>query len=69
MDELGDMINCTARPMRVFWRSPKLAWKIIFKHVTSYQYRIFGPHKWDKAIETALGVDDRVEKCTHTRSI
>lgn len=67
MDELGDMIKCTARPLRVFWKSPRLAWKSIFGQVSSYQYRIFGPFPWDKAIQTSLSVDERVLKCTKTR--
>jgi len=67
MDELGDMIGCTAYPSRVLWKSPRLAWKMIFDQVTSYQYRIFGPYPWADAVKAALTVDERIEKCTRTR--
>lgn len=67
MDELGDMINCTARPLRVLLKSPRLAWKMIFDQVSSYQYRIYGPHPWDNAINAALTVEERVKKPTYTR--
>lgn len=69
MDELGDMIGCTARPLKLLTKNPRLALRSIFGQVSSYQYRIFGPHPWDKAIEAALTVDERVEKCTKTRKV
>lgn len=69
MDELGDMIGCTAKPLRVFKKSPLLAWKMIFEQVSSYQYRIFGPHSWDQAIPVALKATERAINCTKTREI
>lgn len=67
MDELGDMIGCTAKPMRVFKKSPRLAWKMIFDQVSPYQYRIFGPHAWDQAIPIALNATQRSINSTKTR--
>jgi len=65
MDELGDMIDCVARPLRTFFTiSPSLAYQMIFGQVTSYQYRIRGPHPWKGAIEAALSVDERVNRGT-----
>ncbi|KAI1703367.1 flavin-binding monooxygenase-like domain-containing protein [Ditylenchus destructor] len=66
MDELGDMIGCAPYPSRLFWKSPRLMWRSIFGQVTSYQYRVFGPHAWSGAVEAALGAEERVDKCMKT---
>ncbi|KAI1707994.1 flavin-binding monooxygenase-like domain-containing protein [Ditylenchus destructor] len=67
MDELGDMIGCTPYPSRLLWKAPSLAWKCIFGQVTSYQYRVFGPHSWSGAVQAALGVDERVDSSMRHR--
>lgn len=69
MDELGDLIGCVAKPLRVFLKSPILAWKMIFEQVSSYQYRIFGPHTWDQAIPVALKATERSANASKTREI
>jgi len=65
MDELGDMMGCTARPLKTFFlESPTLAWRMIFGQVSPYQYRIFGPHPWPAAVQAALGVNERARQAT-----
>ncbi|XP_077988074.1 flavin-containing monooxygenase 5-like [Glandiceps talaboti] len=38
------------------WRHPTLAWKLLFGTCGSAQYRLQGPHSWDKAYQTVKSI-------------
>ncbi|KAI6222249.1 Dimethylaniline monooxygenase [N-oxide-forming] 5 [Aphelenchoides besseyi] len=67
MSELGDLIDCTPRPLDFLFADPQLCYQLIFGPDVPYCYRLRGPHKWEKAREAILGVDDRFVKAVHTR--
>lgn len=67
MDELAGLLGC--RPS-LFWRffyDPRLANALYFHGLVPYQYRLQGPHSWDRAREAILSFEDRVFNTTRTR--
>ncbi|XP_070539185.1 flavin-containing monooxygenase 5-like isoform X2 [Ptychodera flava] len=57
-DEVSSFFG--AKPQ--IWRHPTLAWKLLFGTCGAAQYRLQGPHQWDKAYKTvkSLPVTDLI---------
>ncbi|KAM9324557.1 flavin-containing monooxygenase 5-like [Gastrophryne carolinensis] len=69
MDELAESLGVKPNLMELLCTDPKLAWHVFFGPCTPYQYRLYGPGKWDKARVTILTQWDRVLKPTKTRYV
>ncbi|XP_075472895.1 flavin-containing monooxygenase 5-like isoform X2 [Ascaphus truei] len=67
MDGIASEIGCKPNLNRLFLMDPKLAWEIFFGPCSPYQYRLFGPGKWQGAKKAILTQMDRVIKPTKTR--
>ncbi|KAG9282711.1 dimethylaniline monooxygenase N-oxide-forming 5-like [Astyanax mexicanus] len=68
MDELA--VELGARP-KLFWlflTDPGLAWRVMFGPSTPYQYRLFGPGRWEGARKAIYTQWERVAKPLKTRS-
>jgi len=51
-DEIASYFG--AKPQ--LWKHPSLAWNLIVGTCGAAQYRLQGPHKWDRAKEVVLSV-------------
>ncbi|CAH2311800.1 dimethylaniline monooxygenase [N-oxide-forming] 5-like [Pelobates cultripes] len=69
MDELAEFLGVKPDMTKLFLTDPKLAWNVLFGPCTPYQYRLFGPGKWDKARKAILTQWDRALKPMKTRCI
>ncbi|XP_007444895.1 dimethylaniline monooxygenase [N-oxide-forming] 4, partial [Python bivittatus] len=69
MDEIAVCIGVKPNVPLLFLRDPKLALEVFFGPCTSYQYRLCGPGKWEKARNAILTQWDRVLKPLKTRVI
>ncbi|XP_070797000.1 dimethylaniline monooxygenase [N-oxide-forming] 4-like isoform X3 [Pituophis catenifer annectens] len=69
MDEIAVCIGVKPNVPLLLLQDPKLALKILFGPCTSYQYRLCGPGKWEKARNAILTQWDRVLKPLKTRVI
>ncbi|XP_053324710.1 flavin-containing monooxygenase 5-like isoform X2 [Spea bombifrons] len=69
MDELAELLGVRPNIASLFFTDPKLAWQVFFGPCTPYQYRLFGPGKWDKARKAILTQWNRALKPLRTRHI
>ncbi|XP_032081988.1 dimethylaniline monooxygenase [N-oxide-forming] 4 isoform X1 [Thamnophis elegans] len=69
MDEIAACIGVKPNVSLLLLQDPKLALKVFFGPCTSYQYRLCGPGKWEKARNTILTQWDRILKPLKTRII
>ncbi|CAI2351121.1 unnamed protein product [Caenorhabditis sp. 36 PRJEB53466] len=69
IEELAKLIGCTV-DMKALWKQdPWLAAKVYFGPRVPYIYRLNGPHKWDKAREAIMTVDERILMATNDNSL
>ncbi|XP_060088584.1 dimethylaniline monooxygenase [N-oxide-forming] 4-like [Heteronotia binoei] len=69
MDEIATCVGVKPSMPLLFLTDPKLAFEVFFGPCTSYQYRLTGPGKWEKARTTILTQWDRALKPLKTRVI
>ncbi|ESO96189.1 hypothetical protein LOTGIDRAFT_214741 [Lottia gigantea] len=69
MDELAELNGNSVQLMELMKTDPKLGLTCFFGPCTPYQYRLFGPGKWDKARECIMTQWDRTLFPLKTRSI
>ncbi|KAJ7332822.1 hypothetical protein JRQ81_015002 [Phrynocephalus forsythii] len=69
MDEIAACIGVKPNVPLLFLLDPKLALEVFFGPCTSYQYRLTGPGKWEKARSMILTQWGRVLKPLKTRVI
>ncbi|XP_044528987.1 dimethylaniline monooxygenase [N-oxide-forming] 1 isoform X1 [Gracilinanus agilis] len=69
LDELLSSIDAKPNILSLFLEDPLLAFKIFFGPLTSYQYRLTGPGKWDGARNAILTQWDRSFKPMKTRVV
>uniref|UniRef100_A0A2D4HLD2 Flavin-containing monooxygenase n=1 Tax=Micrurus lemniscatus lemniscatus TaxID=129467 RepID=A0A2D4HLD2_MICLE len=69
MDEIAACIGVKPNVPLLLLQDPKLALNVFFGPCTSYQYRLCGPGKWEKARNAILTQWDRVLKPLKTRII
>ncbi|XP_068921707.1 flavin-containing monooxygenase 1-like [Petaurus breviceps papuanus] len=69
LDELLSFINAKPSFLSLLPVDPLLAFKVFFGPLTSYQYRLTGPGKWDGARNAILTQWDRTIKPTKTRIV
>ncbi|XP_072504764.1 flavin-containing monooxygenase 1-like [Notamacropus eugenii] len=67
IDELLSFINAKPNLLSLLLKDPLLAFKVYFGPLTSYQYRLTGPGKWDGARNAILTQWDWTIKPTKTR--
>lgn len=60
IEELAKIIGCNVDMMKLWKEDPWLAFKVYFGPRVPYVYRLNGPHKWDKARDAIMSVDERV---------
>ncbi|CAB3406825.1 unnamed protein product [Caenorhabditis bovis] len=68
-DELAELIGANVNLKELIIKDPMLAYKIYFGPRVPYIFRLNGPHKWEKAREAIMGVDERVLIATNDKSI
>ncbi|KAE9551214.1 hypothetical protein FO519_005581 [Halicephalobus sp. NKZ332] len=61
MDELAGIIGCKPNVLKYLWTDFALGQKLLTGQVTSYTYRLDGPHPWEKARETILTTEFRMQ--------
>ncbi|XP_043941184.1 flavin-containing monooxygenase 5-like [Protopterus annectens] len=69
MDEIAEAFGAKPKMLELFYRNPRLAWKVFFDSCTPYQYRLTGPGKWSGAEKAVMTQWDRVFKATMTRCV
>lgn len=67
LDEIASLIGVKPQLVKMMFKDPKLFWALMTGPSLPYQYRLRGPHSWDKARETILGYKDRVSYPLQTR--
>uniref|UniRef100_A0A8R1DWI1 Flavin-containing monooxygenase n=1 Tax=Caenorhabditis japonica TaxID=281687 RepID=A0A8R1DWI1_CAEJA len=65
IEELAKLIGCNLDMKRLWKEDPWLAYKVYFGPRVPYVYRLNGPHKWDKARNAIMTVDERVLLATN----
>ncbi|XP_067118637.1 flavin-containing monooxygenase 5-like [Centruroides vittatus] len=66
-DEIAALIGAKPNFWKMFFTDPKLFWALMLGPSLPYQYRLQGPHSWDKARETILGYEERARYPLQTR--
>ncbi|XP_074078095.1 flavin-containing monooxygenase 1-like [Macrotis lagotis] len=69
LDELLSFIDAKPSFLSLLLVDPLLAFKVVFGPLTSYQYRLTGPGKWDGARNAIMTQWDRTLKPTKTRIV
>uniref|UniRef100_A0A5F8HAI9 Flavin-containing monooxygenase n=1 Tax=Monodelphis domestica TaxID=13616 RepID=A0A5F8HAI9_MONDO len=69
VDELLSFINAKPNVLSLLLVDPLLAFKVFFGPLTSYQYRLTGPGKWDGARNAIMTQWDRTFKPMKTRVV
>ncbi|XP_027724174.1 dimethylaniline monooxygenase [N-oxide-forming] 1-like [Vombatus ursinus] len=69
LDEISSFIDAKPNLLSLLLVDPLLAFKVFFGPLTSYQYRLTGPGKWDGARNAILTQWDRIIKPTKTRIV
>ncbi|XP_054836065.1 dimethylaniline monooxygenase [N-oxide-forming] 4-like [Eublepharis macularius] len=69
MDEIATCIGVKPSLPLLFLTDPKLGLEVFFGPCTSYQFRLTGPGKWEKARSTILTQWDRALKPLKTRVV
>uniref|UniRef100_A0A915ETL7 Flavin-containing monooxygenase n=1 Tax=Ditylenchus dipsaci TaxID=166011 RepID=A0A915ETL7_9BILA len=63
MMQLSSLMNAQPTLSRLILHGHfRLAYIYLFKHVTPYFFRLFGPKQWDGAVKAILSVEERVQK-------
>ncbi|XP_072538230.1 flavin-containing monooxygenase 5-like [Salminus brasiliensis] len=68
MDELAGQLGVHPRLFWLFLTDPGLGWRVLFGPSTPYQYRLFGPGRWDGARKAIYTQWERVTQPMKTRS-
>lgn len=66
-DEIASLIGVKPNLLKLFFTDRQLFWALLMGPSFPYQYRLQGPHSWDKARETILSYKDRVYSPFQTR--
>jgi len=69
LDEMSSMIGAKPDLWDLFFRDPKLWAKVLFGAGTPYQYRLYGPGKWEGARNAIMTQEDRMTMPLKTRKI
>ncbi|CAD5120538.1 DgyrCDS9104 [Dimorphilus gyrociliatus] len=56
MNTLASEIGCKPNFWKLFLTKPKLAFKLYFGPMAPYQYRLFGPNKWEGAEKASTNI-------------
>ncbi|XP_059369092.1 dimethylaniline monooxygenase [N-oxide-forming] 5 [Carassius carassius] len=67
MDELAKEVSVRPSILKLLLTDPRLALNVIFGPCTPYQFRLYGPGRWDGARQAILSQWDRVNEPLRTR--
>lgn len=69
MDELAELVGCKPKLTKYFFEDFRLWCSLAFGPCYPYQYRLRGPHKWDKARDAILNAQKRIKAPLLTREL
>lgn len=61
MDELAELVGCKPKLTKYFFEDIRLWHNLVFGPCYPYQYRLRGPHKWDKARKAIIDASKRIK--------
>ncbi|XP_036437445.1 si:dkey-239i20.2 isoform X2 [Colossoma macropomum] len=69
MDELAMQVGVRPNLLWLFLTDPGLGWRVMFGPATPYQYRLYGPGRWEGARQAIYTQWERVAQPMKTRSV